>query len=208
MKMVIHEKGIGHMLSFRRDEKPYGLTYGQWTVKWWQWALETPASINPVADETGEYAGINQDGPVWFLAGTFGENRVPRRKCMIPSEKSILFPVINYAASYIEKQYIRTDSDLIGHVTLDMNDIVNLVAKLDGQDLEIDRVRSDPSTFDLIIHDENKIGVLGGKTTAAADGYWVFLKRLLPGQHNIYFHGACSGGSRNSTANYDISVQE
>ena len=33
--------------------KIYDKTYGEWTVKWWQWALGTPASSNPVIDETG-----------------------------------------------------------------------------------------------------------------------------------------------------------
>jgi hypothetical protein len=23
---------------FATDSKPYGLTYGEWTAKWWQWA--------------------------------------------------------------------------------------------------------------------------------------------------------------------------
>ena len=51
---------------------PHGNTYGEWAAEWWQWALETPASVNPVLDMTGEFCAEGQKGHVWFLAGTFG----------------------------------------------------------------------------------------------------------------------------------------
>ena len=35
---------------FPVDSKPYGLTYGEWTAKWWQWALSIPKDINPAGD--------------------------------------------------------------------------------------------------------------------------------------------------------------
>ena len=44
---------------FTPEEKPYGLTYGQWTVKWWQWAHVAPKSVNPLLDDTGKYASID-----------------------------------------------------------------------------------------------------------------------------------------------------
>ena len=53
---------------------PHGKTYGEWAAAWWQWALSIPEAQNPVADATGEFAGLGQSGPVWFLAGTFGNS--------------------------------------------------------------------------------------------------------------------------------------
>jgi hypothetical protein len=52
--------------------------------------------VNPIVDNTGKHAGINQGGPVWFLAGTPGDNKIPIRKCIVPYGKALLFPVINY----------------------------------------------------------------------------------------------------------------
>jgi hypothetical protein len=175
---------------FTPEEKPHGLTYGQWTVKWWQWAHATPKNINPILDETGEYASIDQNGPVWFLAGTAGENKSIRRTCSIPSEKSILFPVINYEMNPIEKPELKTKSELIKH----------------GISMPIYRVRSDPPVFPLTINEHNGFGIPGGYTNATADGYWVFLKSLPQGEHNIYFHGSCSGGIRNVTATYALRI--
>jgi hypothetical protein len=40
-------------------------------TSWWEWALETPASENPLTDTTGQFAAVNQpNGSVWFLAVT------------------------------------------------------------------------------------------------------------------------------------------
>src|SRR5437763_11387933 len=59
---------------------PYGLTYGEWSARWWQWLLAIPPNVNPNFDGTSldpDVATVNdcaqgQSGPVWFLAGTFG----------------------------------------------------------------------------------------------------------------------------------------
>lgn len=50
--------------------RPFGLTYAQWSEKWWQWALSIPADENPLLDPTGENCGTGQSRRVWFLAGT------------------------------------------------------------------------------------------------------------------------------------------
>jgi hypothetical protein len=186
-------------------DKPYGSTYGQWTVRWWEWALSIPITFNPVVDESGQYANINQNGPVWFLAGTIGdENKVAHRKCRVPKSKAILFPVINYVYTYEPK--FNTDSELVGYVTKDMDDIVTKQAIVDGNTIPICRVLSEPHLFGLKVKEENKLGIPIGVSKAAADGYWVFLKPLAEGEHKIYFHGACSSGIRNATANYQLTI--
>ena len=71
------------------DSKPYGMSYGQWTGKWWQWMLSSPQNVSPLTDQTGNNCGKNQNGPVWFLAGTTGGPAT--RSCNIPAGKSMLF---------------------------------------------------------------------------------------------------------------------
>jgi len=73
---------------------PQGKTYGEWAVAWWQWALSIPEAQSPVADATGEFAGVGQSGPVWFLAGTFGNSA--ERTVTVPAGKSIFMPVHNW----------------------------------------------------------------------------------------------------------------
>jgi hypothetical protein len=74
-----------------------GATIGDWSAKWWQWALQIPAGSNPLLDQTGANCGQGQKGPVWFLAGTFYPINYPvTRNCNIPRGKSIFFPIANY----------------------------------------------------------------------------------------------------------------
>ena len=55
------------------DDKPYGLTYGQWTANFWKWVISIPQQNNPNNDPTGAKCAINQnDLNVWYLAPTFG----------------------------------------------------------------------------------------------------------------------------------------
>ena len=93
--------------------KPYAMTYGQWTAKWWQWVFSLPAGINPITDKTGKYANVNQPSDnVWFLAGKFAaeDKEFPKRKCRVPSNRAILFPVINCEANQFEYPHLKTDS--------------------------------------------------------------------------------------------------
>lgn len=193
-------------MYFSRKEKPFGYSYGEWTVKWWQWAVSSPIHMNPVVDNTGEYAGVNQTGPVWFLAGTRGENKLPIRKCVIPFGKAILFPVINYEINQLEEPRLKTEGQMVKNVVDDINDIIKREAFIDGVSIPTYRVQSSPKVFPLDVCNDNWLGISSGVIKAAADGYWVFFRPLEPGRHEIFFHGSCSGGIRNSTAKYYLNI--
>ena len=193
--------------TFSDEDRPFGLTYGQWTTRWWQWAFSSPKAFNPILDYTGVNAGTNQCGPVWFLGGTFGEGTFPERRCFLPDRRAVLFPVINYETNPLEEPKLKTRRDLVSNVVRDMDDIVKSDASLDGMKLPVHRIQSDPKVFSLNIHEDNGIGIIGGSTVAAADGYWVFLKPLSPGKHEIFFKGSCANGARTAGAHYLLEVQ-
>src|SRR3972149_2756089 len=84
------------------NSNSYGMTYGEWSARWWQWALSMPVDKNPLLDTADCSKG--QSGKVWFLAGTFGGS--VERKCTMPAEKAILFPIINAEWSVVEANSI------------------------------------------------------------------------------------------------------
>ena len=106
---------------FSTDSTPYNVSYGEWTARWWQWAMSIPIDKNPLVDTTGEFCAEGQHGPVWFLAGTSGKTHLAERKCIIPSKESILFPIIVSQFSYSEVPDIKTEEELIYHAAKDID---------------------------------------------------------------------------------------
>jgi hypothetical protein len=194
---------------FTPASKPFGISYGQWTVRWWQWILSIPDDLNPALDETGKYAGLNQSDPnVWFLAGTFAGNTA-HRMCLVPPSKAILFPIINYETNPLEYPALRTELALIEKVKEDIDDIESHETFVDGQRIPVYRVRSDPSIFSINLPNKNLFHVTGGGSTqASSDGYWVFLKPLAVGEHSIFFAGSCTSGSRKVRTWYNVKIPQ
>ena len=60
------------------DEQVGWVTQGEWSRRWWEWALSFSNDISPVADRTGAQCGNRQGGDVFFLAGTYGTARTVR----------------------------------------------------------------------------------------------------------------------------------
>lgn len=185
-----------------------GHTYGSWTVRWWQWALSTPRSVNPLYDKTGKYSGIYQPANVWFLAGRFGseERWLPKRECVIPHSRPILFPILNCEANSLEYPHLKTDEDLINHVRHDVETIIRKDCFINNERLPALRIQSDPAIFNVKISGDLFDIPQAGETTAAADGYWIFLEALDKGEYHIWFEGSCEQGRLNSGADYRIRV--
>ena len=177
---------------------------------WWRWFLSTPKSINPVIDETGDFASVNQPKDnVWFLAGKLGDElpNYPARSCRISSTHSILFPVINCEVNFLECPELRTNAELKERVSSDENTITFKECHLDGKFVPVQRVRSEPEVFEVEIDKDNAYNIRGGGiTSAVSDGYWIFLKPLSIGQHFIHFRGSCENGKLTSGADYHLQI--
>lgn len=197
-------------LIYQEDSSPYGISYGSWTVKWWQWALSTPASTGAIADETGKRWNTNQPSAnVWFLAGNFGnpDKKFPNREITLPSQRSILLPVINCEANTLEYPELKTNEDLFNKVQYDVESVIKHDCFINGARITPVRIFSDPKIFPLTIDKDNAFGVKGGgSTNAAADGLWVFLKPLPEGEYSIEFEGSCEFGKLNAGAKYTVSI--
>jgi hypothetical protein len=194
---------------FTETDKPYGKTYGAWTVKWWQWIYSIPSEINPLLDLTGENWKRDQpSSDVWFLVGVFSDvqKTFPFRKIEMESGRSILFPVLNCEANKLEFPEM-THNDLVKHVVDDINTVVKKDCTINGKRVSPARISSDPKTYSLRIAKNNAFGVKNsGLTDASAYGYWIFLKPLSKGKYNISFEGSCEFGRLNSGADYELNV--
>jgi hypothetical protein len=175
-------------LSYQVDSNPYGISYSDWTTRWWQWLLPIPVPENPAVDTTGEHCGVRQNGSVWFLAGTSGGKNV--RTCTIPSGVSILIPPLNSACSTAEFPSLKTEQELSECASNFQDQMKQIEFILDGNQFkgdDIPRIKS--PLFNVTYPEDNIFGAPPGPTQAMSDGNWVFLKPLPRGEHVITSRG-------------------
>jgi hypothetical protein len=182
-------KGGNTMVGvYTNDSKPYGLSYGDWTAKWWTWLMPIPTNINPASDNSGTNCAKNQAGPVWFLAGS--TTAKAERTCAIPAGKAILFPILDGECSYAEYPKLKTESDLRNCAVSPNNGVTHIEAIIDGislQNQQMPRIQS--PLFSFTFPENNIFGASAGPSQSVADGYYVFLQPLSPGKHDISFKG-------------------
>src|SRR3954451_15035019 len=73
-----------------------GRSIADWTAAWWTRTLQSPAAQDPQVDPSGAFANFNNDGPVFFIAGTNGLSGPVSRSFEVPAGKPVLFPMINF----------------------------------------------------------------------------------------------------------------
>src|SRR5262249_51293010 len=54
-------------MLFPKDSRPYGRTMSRWAELTWSYIYGIDINRNPFFDITGEFCGVDQHGPVWFL---------------------------------------------------------------------------------------------------------------------------------------------
>lgn len=72
-----------------------GISQATLANEWFAWILMTPSANNPLTnDPTGANAGVNNNGPVFLLAGSPGGGFISRT-ITVPAGKPLFFPLIN-----------------------------------------------------------------------------------------------------------------
>jgi hypothetical protein len=176
---------------FAVDSKPYNMTYEDWIIKFWQHISSLPAERNPVTDKTGEYCGEDQSSlDIFFLA--FSPDGGAARTCDIPAGKGILVPVNVVACTLVELGPGSTEEDLHTCAREDESSNPGLFLSVDGREIrDLEKYRVHSRAFDINLPDNPWFGV-PGPTRAVADGYWIILEPLPPGEHNIHFKASLS----------------
>jgi hypothetical protein len=187
-----------------------------WAQAWWQWALGIPAPNNPFTDTTGANAGVNNNGPVFFLAGNFGG--ASTRTITVPAGKPIFFPVINSFYVPINLDGTFNPSPCSSPLTLtcaiqavSFTQAENMAVQVDGgppTGVSLDNAameqhrQTSTSFFTVALPADNVLGVTGPNDCCAnlwvQDGFYVTLDDLSVGTHVLHFHGegqSPAGGS-------------
>ena len=181
----------------------FGKSYNELAGKWTNWLTAEPIATNPAFDPDGRFCDLNQGGDVWFLASTF--EGVANRTCDIPGGKAIFLSLGGVFLSFAPEFPAAGDPCLqmptaAEKVRCDVNNDVPVTpgisfkASLDGvpvKDLTAYRAQSQPGGFTLQVPNPSFLTDLGfaagDRSPAVADGYFLYLKPLKPGVHNLSF---------------------
>jgi len=202
-----------------------GLTYGQWSARWWQFAFQQTNLNICTPDKPGSR--------VTFLAETAKGSET--RSCTVPVGMAILFPVFNVEWSVAEAQAQQkmtpgqsclipgppdgtSDADLLACATAQANHALDsdatLEADVDGvklQSLQNYRAVSAPFTFTTVAGNPFGLCPADGScpltSRAVADGFWIILTPLSPGTHTIHFKADVPFFPFTTEVTYTLTVQ-
>jgi hypothetical protein len=173
------------------DEPAYGLTYGEWAARSSQWVLSLPLDVNPHADPTGEHCGYGQAGPVFFLAGS--DTGTAERACTVPAGTALLLPLLAASCTTVEPPpfFGRDEAELRACAEALFATRAELTATVDGVAVpDLERYRAQSPLFTVALPADNWLGVEPAVAAGVADGYWLLLAPLPPGEHELRFGGA------------------
>lgn len=184
-------QGVSSNLLYHRNSSPLGKSWAYWAEAWYKWMISIPTEINPCLDLIGKYCSVNQYGEnVWFLAGTFGNSNRVKRKCSMPLGKAILLPILVKEDSFAEDTDLHTDADLIKRAKESTDNVLYLEAAIDGLNVtNLVEYRVQSEVFNVVFPEKNVYDVEPGLTRSVCDGFWLFIKPLLKGEHQIHFRG-------------------
>jgi hypothetical protein len=191
---------------YQRNSKPFGVTFDEWSVRWWQWLLMIPKSISPAHDLTGKNASVGQLGPsIFFLCQTIeGAKEQPIRRISIARGASVFMPILNWISNFYE--HGTSEKELIDIAKQKMDIIGNLEFRLNGEDIKgLEKYRFLTKFFVVELPKENILDLPAGKARLISDGYWVFTRPIL-NDITISTYGSCSSGITKIGVNYDIKV--
>ncbi len=195
-------------LIFGINERPFGLSYSDWTVKWWNWIIQIPKEINPLFDINGKNAYLNQiDSNVFFLCQTLeSSDKIPVRNIKIPKETSVFMPIINWISILHEDG--ENDQELLSTARERMNAVKDLQININELELttnQLKEFRVQSPIVDMFLPKKNIFDHPSRKTRIVSDGFWIFLKPISD-SIRIESLGSCSSGITKIGVDYNINT--
>jgi Ca2+-binding RTX toxin-like protein len=192
-----------------------GKTQAEWGDKWFQWSGSIPLDDNPLFDNTGDFASVNQTGSVYFLGGksSFGSN-FANRKAIVPQGKTLFFPIISFDTFGNDVPEFGGDTRFanpgnfggigdIERLSLALDSLSDFSLTIDGKTAvyPIDAKQYLQSTqdlkngFSISLPENNPFGIFGvgpefdnrNFGLSYQTGYYIGLNPLSPGEHTIQF---------------------
>jgi hypothetical protein len=206
--------GSAAIESYTKNDVIGNLTYSEWGDKYWQWWMTVPDKYVPGSDNPELNGGClvkaDAQNKTIFLTFNFYTGSV-QQKCTIKADQSILIPLYTGECDTGDKENVllkftgllncaldADKGDAKMNVKVDNITLVDTKASVHRTPLHnnLTEVES-KDLFDVNVPKDSqwitKDYVGPGNYTAAAHGWFVFLKPLDEGKHVIYYHTVVTG---------------
>ena len=175
------------------ESKPFGKSYGESAASWWQWFSGIRSNQNPGIDNSGAFCNVGQPNKdVWFLTLTFGTANQVSRSCTIPAGRSKFVPIFSNDCDTSEYPAYTT-RDQFASSARQQTDSVSTVLSLtlDGKPIgSLESYRTDSPMFNITYPGptpkDNVYSVKPGVYPGVVDGFFVMLKPLPVGKHDLH----------------------
>ena len=168
---------------YSKESTPFGVPYKDWIARWWQWDVGISSSQHPRDNYTAQKCTVNQNGSVWFLPDILTGKE--KRPCTIPEGRAIMVPLLTGECDTSDPAS-QSDAD-IRQCSTAGDEYGAISATLDGKKIEnLDSYRTATDFFNITIAKDNIFDIPPGTYRGAADGFFVFLKPLSVGDHELH----------------------
>jgi hypothetical protein len=195
------------------QSKPSGNSYSEWAARWWQWALETPATNHPAL---GGPCSTGQSDGVWFLGVNFtGGTTELISSCTVPSGTPLFVQLISSAFFSFLSDPPETRTEEFIRAAAECSNFQAQFVRIDGTEI------TDPGQYlersilfeaqlpvnNVFGFDETVVPQL--RFSPAVDmGFYLFIRPLPVGTHEISWRVSmdCPGLGGTVTQHQAISI--
>lgn len=184
-----------------------GLTYGEWSAKWWQYVLSIPTPDNPLTGGTGNQCVYQRIGNVGLVAvdPLVGETI----ECQVPAGMILFLDILSAECSTVEEPPFYGGNEEELRACAMSFSFTDLQASIDGVDVQnLDRYIHLSPLFAFTLPEDNILYTdeLGGESVS--NGAHLMLAPLSPGEHTINLHATIPELEFTVEMNMDINVTQ
>jgi hypothetical protein len=169
------------------DSVVQGMTYAEWMVSWWKYALSLPAPQNPIPPGTGPDCVLQRVEDV-VLVITIDSKSVPIH-CEAPAGTMLFIPIVYLECSTLEAAPFYGGNEAELRACVQQFVYQDLEASIDGvevQNLSAFYISASP-LYQFTVPENNILGASAGASgESVALGVFLMLSPLSPGKHTIH----------------------
>jgi hypothetical protein len=178
--LVYGQGSNGNSSFFTPSSNPYGKSYEEWARNWWQWHISLPSSVNPKNVSVTSCPVLNNNSQVSFIDHRLTGNY--EFICNIPANKAVLTTILSGESDIDE---VGNDKKAMLESAKEGGDLSTTAVTLDNVSLKGYDNRITSKFFNITIPKDNVYGANEGTFPSVVDGYFLFLKPLPKGEHNV-----------------------